>query len=178
MSAHVTYKLAFAVLLVTIALSTIWIITSDGPRIDPAKAQIIKEIESSIAAQKEQSASFNLIGDPTGDDNLRAMNEAKANREKMLATNFIIIFATCLDLSTLITVIAASRARTIKVLLLLALIAALIGELVVVLTHPVYTALSFFPHRIAGQVIVAFVAYSIFCKYRRVQTCSEEPQSL
>lgn len=105
-------------------------------------------------------------------------NEAKAKREKMLVTNFIVIFATCLDLSTLITIIAASRARSMRVLLLLALIAAIIGELVVVLTHPTYAALSFFPHRVAGQVIVALVVYLLFCKFKRVRTCSEEQRSL
>jgi len=178
MAAHVTYKIAFAGLLAIIALSTIWIITSEEPRIDPAKAQVIREIEGNIAARNAQSDAMNFIGGQTGDDNLQAMIEAKAKREKMLVTNFIIIFATCLDLSTLITIIAASRARTMKVLFLLALIAAMIGELVVVLTHPAYTALSFFPHRVGGQMIVALVAYSLFCKFDKGCTCSEDPQPL
>ncbi len=174
MAAHVKYKVAFAVLLVAIALSTIGIIISKGPRKDPALAQLTKQIESNIAAQNEQSASMNFIGGPTGDDNLRAINEAKAKGEKIIVTNFIIILVTCLDFPTLITLIGASRARTKKVLFLLALIAAMVGELVVMFTHPAYAALSFFPHRVVGQIIVALGSYLLFCKYEEARNRSKK----
>lgn len=83
--------------------------------------------------------------------------------------HLILIFTSILDLPTIITAIGSARTKSLFKAILIALAAALIGEVIKVATRPAYSFLSFFLYGAIGQIIVAIVVFKVAQIIRRIE---------
>lgn len=134
-----------------------------APADTPEMKLLIQQENARIKLSQEHSV--NLIGGPTGDDALKLANE----KAETLNQSIVLILVSMLDIGSILTLVAALKAKRFATVILVAVIAALIEEMISALIKPAYPGLSFFPYRMTGQLLVALIGYIMRHSYERLK---------
>lgn len=94
-----------------------------------------------------------------------ATNPINARAETLdrspLMVSFAIMLATVIDLPTILTLFLSWKSKSVAKVLLIATISALLGEMINILTRPIYEPSEIFWYRLLGQLFVGLLVYCI-----------------